>query len=144
MISSGASVNPPIMILFGELRKKSQFSNIMKLLATHPGARASPGTETTLHLCSTWNLASTDPTRPQTSCPCLSSGSAQHSSPFDHLPSPLLLVPNFALLCISLPSPEWLLQPPFYDSAYFLVKLTGCSFLPSSCLNWWLMFHAEF
>lgn len=58
-ISSGASINPLIKILLGELReKRSQFSNIVKLLATPPGARASPDAETTLHLCSSWNLAS--------------------------------------------------------------------------------------
>lgn len=142
-ISLGTSINPLIKILLGELReKRSQFSNIVKLLATPPGARASPDAETTLHLCSSWNMASTDPTRPQTSRPCLFSGCAQLSSPFGHLPFPLLSAPNFALpLCLSDLSPT-ASATPRYDPC-FIENPVKCSGRPSFWLNWRLISHAE-
>lgn len=111
-ISSGASINPLIKILLGELRKKrSQFSNIVNLLAIPPGSRASPDAETALHLCSSWNLASTDPTRPPTSHPCLFSGCAQLSSPLAIYPLPYSQPQTSLCLSVSLTSPQRLLQP---------------------------------
>lgn len=51
---------------------------------------------------------------------------------FDHLPSPLLSGPNFALPFLFSVSPEWLLQFPFYDEAASLCTEEGVLTLVST------------
>ena len=59
---------------------------------------------------------------------------------FDHLPSPLLSGPNFALPLHPSVSPEQLLQFPFYGESTLLYTEEGVSTLVST-EGWFLMQH---